>query len=289
MTHQDHVQLIVPTFAETILLILPKADPVAITGLVRVGLNANSIMDRFEELVRMAANATISNSAGAAQNGPSDDTIQRWQRVFLYSYSEAVERINEHRSDLSRPQSTDEHWDMVRTQFERQGFDKEAFEYNLGRSSGRTRDKAPLSTRPEWDQTTYLLKLDGPLAEVTTVEEVINLDSPPDVKLGQGEDGEARFCRINSVGKTAVEHWTCIQYPTYRPTFIPVSMAGKLLSAVSPNPVLGGHVDATLPQYRLNTSDQEWLPRQDQYPVWMFFYGELSSSQGQACLLVGLH
>lgn len=267
---------VAPTFCETITkasssspeLIVLRSQP------LRVCLKVSRIMDAFQELVRMATNATTSNFAKAAQNGPSNETIQRWQRLFSYSYSEAVERINEHRSDLSRRQSTDEHWNMVRTQFERQGFDKEAFEYSLSTRRGPTREKPPHSAHPERDETTYLLKLDGPLAEVMTVEEIIGLSSPPDVRLGQGEDGEARFCRINNVGKTAIEHWTWMQYPTYRPTFIPVSMARKSLSVVSPNPVLGGLVDATLPRYRLDTSDQEWLPRQDQYPVWMFFYGK---------------
>ena len=181
-------------------------------------------MDAFQELVQIATNATTSNFAEGAQNGPSNETIQRWQRLFSYSYSEAVERINQHRSDLSRRQSTDEHWNMVRTHFERQGFDKEAFEYSLSTRRGPTK---PHSAHPERDEMTYLLRLDGPLAEVMTVEEIIGLSSPPDLRLGQGEDGEARFCHINNVGKTAIEHWTCMQQTTYRPTFIPVSMASK--------------------------------------------------------------
>ena len=274
MTHRDLcTSWVIPTFCETIakassfspkLILLRSQRP-------RVCLNVSRIMDAFQELVRMATIATTSNFAEAAQNGPSNETIQRWQRLFSYSYSEAVERINQHRSDLSRRQSTGEHWNMVRTHFERHGFDKEAFEYSL---STRRGPKNSHSGHPERDATTFLLKLDGPLAGVMTVEEIIGLTSPPDVRLGQGEDGEARFCRINHVGKTAIEHWTCMQHPTYRPTFIPVSIARKNLCVVSPNPVLGGLVDATLPQYRLNTSDQEWLPRQDQYPVWMFFYGK---------------
>ena len=39
-------------------------------------------------------------------------------------------------------------------------------------------------------------------------------------------------------------------------------------------PTLG--VDTTLPQYRADSVDAKFVPTQNQYPVWYFFYGNLA-------------
>jgi hypothetical protein len=51
-------------------------------------------------------------------------------------------------------------------------------------------------------------------------------------------------------------------------------MARKGLSDMSAHPTLG--ICATLPQHRATRINEPFLPTQDQYPVWNFFYGSLS-------------
>ena len=114
------------------------------------------------------------------------------------------------------------------------------------------------------------MKLEDPLADTKHLQKIAGLNSPPSVRTGQGEDGEAQFCRVDGAAKARVEDWLSRQRLAHRPTFIPESMAAKNLSPDSLNPKLGSLVDATLPQHRWNTSDQGWVPTQDQYPVWTF-------------------
>lgn len=95
-------------------------------------------MDPFLALAQMAENALTSNDAETALDGLSNDVIQRWQRLFEYSHAEAVERIKEHRSDLSRRRISDEYWSHVKTQYQDQGFGREAFEYSLSTMANRS-------------------------------------------------------------------------------------------------------------------------------------------------------
>ena len=68
--------------------------------------------------------------------------------------------------------------------------------------------------------------------------------------------------------------WLSEQHIGFAPTFVRVSKSGKDLSKSSMYPTLG--VDSTLPQYRPNSLDAEFMPSQNQYPVWYFFYGNLA-------------
>ena len=94
-------------------------------------------MDPFLALEQMAENALTSNDADTASSDPSNDVTQRWQQLFGYSYNEAVERVKKHRSDLNRCRVSDEYWSHVKTQYEDQGFDREAFEYSLSKLASR--------------------------------------------------------------------------------------------------------------------------------------------------------
>ena len=88
-------------------------------------------MDPCLALEQMAENALTSNDADTALSDPSNNLTQRWHQHFEYSHSEAVERVKKHRSDLNRCRVSDEYWSHVKTQYEDQGFDREAFEYSL--------------------------------------------------------------------------------------------------------------------------------------------------------------
>ncbi|KAL6718302.1 hypothetical protein ACLMJK_004390 [Lecanora helva] len=230
-------------------------------------------MDPFEELERLAANALANNAVEEAQTGPTETDIQRWQRWFNYSYSEAADQIERHRSDLTRNSVSDEYWNDVKAQYQVngfEGFDKEAFEHELERRAAAAKLR-PLEQPLQQSNQTFLLEMDGPLEDMEKIQEITKLSSPPEIKIGHSEERTTRFCRIPSAGKAMIEHWLSQQQTNFRPTFVPESMASKDLSLFCN----GLGTDTMLPHHRLDTSDQEFLPKQSDYPVPYFFYGTL--------------
>jgi Gamma-glutamyl cyclotransferase, AIG2-like len=228
-------------------------------------------MDLLAELENMAVNVV---DAPDTDPEPDADTIKRWQLLFHYTQVNATEHIKNHRNDLSRAKVSDEHWKMVRTEQEAQGYDREAYEYSAGaRKVGKPRTTAPSQHQK---LSTYLLKLEGPLDIATKVQKVAGLTSMPDIIDGTGDAGdEARFCRIDNVTrKTILDNLSDI---AFQPTFIRISKAEKALSDWSMFPTLG--IDSTLPQHRPINIDSAstFSPAQDQYPVWYFFYGSLAN------------
>ncbi|RAK90294.1 hypothetical protein BO79DRAFT_253711 [Aspergillus costaricaensis CBS 115574] len=63
---------------------------------------------------------------------------------------------------------------------------------------------------------------------------------------------------------------------TFSATFVRINISPKDLSAHSIAPTLGSEIDPTLPQNRATGADEVFLPKQGQYPVWYFFYGDLT-------------
>src|SRR5579862_6120003 len=105
-------------------------------------------MDLLTELESMAANIV---------DELESETIEKWQRLFHYTQAEATEHIKNHRGNLSRVRISDEHWEIVRSEEETRGYDREAYEYfmNLGKI------KKPLATRSSESRepSTFLLRL----------------------------------------------------------------------------------------------------------------------------------
>lgn len=85
-------------------------------------------MDFLTELEDMAKNV----GSNATQDLKlSDSVITRWQKLFCYTRADAISRIENHRSDFSRERVSDEHWDMVRSAKEVDGYDREAYEHEF--------------------------------------------------------------------------------------------------------------------------------------------------------------
>ena len=94
-----------------------------------IQLNLSTVlpdMDLFEELESMAVNKADDYDA---EFEPSEDEIQRWQTLFAYSYSEAVEQIKNQKSDYSRYRVSTDHWDLVKSEKEAQGYSRDAYEH----------------------------------------------------------------------------------------------------------------------------------------------------------------
>ncbi|KAB8226430.1 hypothetical protein BDV33DRAFT_197429 [Aspergillus novoparasiticus] len=123
--------------------------------------------------------------------------------------------------------------------------------------------------------TNYLVKLEGPLASPSHIQKIAGLLEPPLLKTGEGELSSATFCLIKGTTRLAI----LSALPNYTLTFIHVNMADKHLSNYSMSPYIGSDIDPTLPHHRAQSMDQLFLPTQNQYPVWYFFYGTLTDPE----------
>ncbi|KAL8730744.1 MAG: hypothetical protein Q9181_004550 [Wetmoreana brouardii] len=246
-------------------------------------------MDLLAVLEGMAVNASEDNGGDFE---PSEEMVNKWQTLFKYSYAEAVEQIKKDRNDYCRQRVSDDHWDMVLSRMEAQGFDREAYEHWL-----RICDKPVVSDLDEVDLaisqpgSVFLIKLEGILSTPEKVQEIASLSEPPTIDHGVSDTGEASlFCRVTGDTKQTLARWLSKHHPTFSLTFIPLNLAKKDLSPDSIYPTLGR--DSTLPQYRqcplelrrdighhhdpAASSVLSYSVLQDDYPVWYFFYGTLA-------------
>ena len=227
-------------------------------------------MDLFEELENMAANV-----AEESKSKPDDNEIARWQQLFSYTYSEALEQMMDQRNDFSRCKVSDDHWELVKPEMEGQGYSREAYEHKI-KTDGTLTPRIPTSQA----NATYLVLLEGALDTPEKIQAAAKLPEPPHAVQASCETKteDSLFCRIDGNTKQALETWLSHQNPTFKPLFIRISKAKKYLAATSIHPTLG--IDSTLPQHRLSFSHNTVSPTplQDEYPVWYFFYGTLADS-----------
>ena len=246
-------------------------------------------MDIFEELESMAVNAADECDVDFE---PSEAEITRWQTLFACHYSEAVEQIKKQRSDYSRFRVSNDHWNLVRSQKEAQGYCREAYEHWIkigGQSTSTHSGPTSIDTSLPQVQSSYLILLEGILSTPKSIQDAANLSEPPRAVQAASETQGAVFCSIDGNTKQSIEKWLSQQKPTFRPTFVRLSKAKKDLAPTSIYPTLG--VESTLPQHRCSSdlSFDTTLPRrrgsssratdpvhQDEYPVWYFFYGTLA-------------
>ncbi|KAI2470531.1 hypothetical protein F4781DRAFT_176151 [Annulohypoxylon bovei var. microspora] len=230
-------------------------------------------MDFLDELESMAQ---VAVQQSHQSDEPDNGDINRWQSLFGYTYSQAAQKIQDHRSDLSRVLVTESHWEIVRAEKEAQGYNKEAYEHSCSlvtRTTPAVSQK--VSTRAP-KPSIYLLKLEGPLSNVTQVKSAAELLEDPPELSGTDDSGEpTTFCKINAGDKDKILDYLSRQGSRFQPTFVRYSKAEKDLSVASAYPTLG--IDTTMPQHRLVSMDDPKLnPAPNQYPVWYFFYGTLA-------------
>ncbi|KAL9093521.1 MAG: hypothetical protein Q9165_003916 [Trypethelium subeluteriae] len=122
----------------------------------------------------------------------------------------------------------------------------------------------------------YLIVLEGPLNTAEQIKDAASLSTAPAIIKGTGHGGNASFCRISQASKDRIEsHLIQADIPNNAwPHMIEISQAAKDLCQDTPYPTLG--LDPTLPQNRPGQHQTLYYPRQDQYPVWYFFYGTLA-------------
>lgn len=173
----------------------------------------------------MAGNVTAASDPSAdTTTEPIGSTMARWQRLFGLGADDAVERIQEHRQDLTRLRITDEHWEAVRTDMERQGYDEESYECSLQleRKAAVLQSAAAAPQDEQTDPLSYLLELSGPFSSAARVQQIANLQQRPRERSGRSlEDGrEVRLCCIDARTKAAVLQWARNEGRGYEPTIL---------------------------------------------------------------------
>ena len=256
-------------------------------------------MEVYEALESMARNAAVEEET---EYEPDAQQILTWQCLFSYTSAEAIHQIKLQRSDYSRLGVSDGHWELIRSEKESQGYDRDAYEHEIEVGVRKTKmirpannhhdnanDRIPQTSsngrQVQQGSFTYLIKLEEPLDTPEKIQHAGQLSAPPLVVKGTGDYEEiVNFCRIDRPAKQAITEWLSRQNnPILKtPTFIPLlSTAQKDLSSTSPYPTLG--LDTTLPHHRpdnkstITTTTTAFLPSQNQYAVWYFFYGTLTS------------
>ncbi|KAE9377229.1 hypothetical protein N431DRAFT_542612 [Stipitochalara longipes BDJ] len=228
-------------------------------------------MDLFDELEKMVVNVTHDH-ADEPQASP-ENTAVRWKKLFGYSHSKSLELIERHRGNYCRESVSNEHWEIMRGEKETQGYDREAYEHELEIGGRRLKSSSAMvmkGVERDVRRQRYIVKLEQDLT-VEFIQEVSRSEERLEVIDGRGQDGAERFCVVSSRTKQAL-----LQRLSFEPTFIRIDEAEKRLSRVSKYPTLG--IDTTLPQFRPNNCEGPFLPAQDEYPVWYFFYGTLADS-----------
>ena len=198
----------------------------------------------------------------------------RWQQKFGFSESEARRAIEEYRADLSRVGISDPLWNEVAAGKEAEGWDRESYEYSLTHHH----NSRP-HVRHQVQKGTFIVKLEGAL-NLEVINHILCLQRPPQVSHGHGEDGsQETFITIDGNARATIPDYLSATAPGFRATIIKIAKAGKDLNAHNSGPKIG--LDTSLPQHLT----QDARPKQDEYPVWYFFYGTLAEPERLALLL----
>jgi hypothetical protein len=136
--------------------------------------------------------------------------------------------------------------------------------------------KSQQTPHPRDGKTVYLVKLEGPLSTASKIQHLAGMPCLPKQVSGTDDaSGSAGFCFITGAEKLALTAALSGRlHRSFAPSFIPINKAEKNLASKSMAPFLG--FDPTLPHHRPSDASQTFLPTQNQYPVWYFFYGTLA-------------
>lgn len=223
-------------------------------------------MDVFPELESMANNVIDSDEVDVVAQAD----VERWHTLFGFSFIEAVNHIKQHRSDITRTRVSDELWELLEAEKVAEGYDREAFEFSLTRRVSMQSTCAAVTHGTE--RLTFILQLHAPLDTSEKVKTAAQLTKLPEISVGVGDYGSAKFVEIDGVCRAKLLVWLAQHHPGVQLTIVRLSKAQKDLCAHTRAPYLG--TDTTLPQYRL-IDETSPSPTQGEYPVWYFFYGTL--------------
>lgn len=185
-------------------------------------------MDEYtlqQELEALAGNAFSPDTSDASSKPePMSDTLSRWQNLFHLSQGEAVDRIMDHRNNLTRTRVSDAHWDIVRSEKEAEGYDREAYEYELELQKRKALlpGLIPAAEGQEGSSVTYLLELGGPLDSLDKVQRAASLETAPPEVAGRSveDDRPVRLCCLDGKAKAAILRWASEKGGGFEPTIL---------------------------------------------------------------------
>ena len=178
-----------------------------------------------QQLEALAGNAyEPDDSPDNVKSEPISTTMTRWQKLFGLSPDEAIDRIMGNRNNLTRTRISDAHWETVRSDKESEGYDREAYEYELDLQKKRALlpQQMPADENTTESSVSYLVELSGPLDSPAKVQDAAGLESaPPDLAGTSVEEGRSvRLCCIDSNAKAAILRWASYQGGGFEPTIL---------------------------------------------------------------------
>lgn len=152
---------------------------------------------------------------------PLSTTISRWQHLFSLDPSAAITQIQSHRHNLTRPRISDAHWEMIRSEKEAAGYDREAYEYELDLQKRKALlpDAVP---SVEGSGVAYLVELTGPLEMAERVRQAAGMADVPVVVNGRSvEEGRrVELCCVDEAAKAALLRWAAEEGGGFEPTIL---------------------------------------------------------------------
>ncbi|KAH6721602.1 hypothetical protein BKA61DRAFT_160743 [Leptodontidium sp. MPI-SDFR-AT-0119] len=163
--------------------------------------------DPFEELQRLDELSRLADNASATKfNLPTSAEVSRWVQLFKYAPHEANALLIAHRLDIDRTPTSDEHWELVREEREKAGYDREAYEHSL-LLKDVLKSQSTVVTDKEGKRWT-LYRLSGVLESEENVRGICGVEEALKVTKGEGEDGrETDFVWVDAQGSVKVERW----------------------------------------------------------------------------------
>ncbi|SMR48119.1 unnamed protein product [Zymoseptoria tritici ST99CH_1A5] len=227
-------------------------------------------MDLLADLNFLANIAHVSDNLGSVE-----DAVQRWTALFGYEPEEAEEHITEQRADLGAGLISKALWESVQTSGSADGHDRESYTHLLKILNRKDRKSDSVGSDAVGGE--YLVRLGRQNMTSRQIMEAAGLGERPKSFIGVSgaeEHNCASFCIVSSAARQRIINWA-LQRQLRCPDFIPISIAPKVFDGDSIAPTLGRQ--AILPQHRMKHIRHPPRPRQDEYPVWYFFYGTLQN------------
>jgi len=123
---------------------------------------------------------------------------------------QALSLIKAQRSDVTRRRIPDDHWDLVRSDWEARGHDRETYEHTFSLQNVKENQSSIIpvidEVTGEW-KTMVLFRMGGFLNTPERVMRVAGLDHVPDVKTACSEMGLVSFCVIDMEADSRINQW----------------------------------------------------------------------------------
>lgn len=178
----------------------------------------------LEALAGNAYNPNLPDDDNPAE--PISATIARWNNLFKFADDSAIDRIMEHRNNLTRTRISDEHWEAIRQAQQSEGYDREAYEYELDLQLRKAKmgNLVPVEENSELEgsKMTYLVELSGPLESLEVLKRAAGLEEDPERVEGWSveERRSVEMCIVGGREKREILRWAAEEGGGFEPTIL---------------------------------------------------------------------